>query len=229
MRSHPVVGRASRRSLQTPTACLIEELSLCGPGSRLSAKRQSIASGSTRQIATVCHMPAPPSRSPPAPALPPALPWHLVRTADNPVIPSHAVEAAQRDSVFCLQPWGDTATRKGFWDALLVGCIPAVFAHAGWNAIDDWFVDHRKVSVKVPIGAVEHGEGGGVLDFLRSISLARREELFRAIMRTRGRLQYAMYPCTPGGDAVDAIAAGVARDSLVTTTRKSRGCVSHTP
>ena len=36
-------------------------------------------------------------------------------------------EAVYALSTFCLSPPGDTFTRRGFWDALLVGCIPVVF------------------------------------------------------------------------------------------------------
>ena len=32
-------------------------------------------------------------------------------------------------SVFCLQPRGDSATRKGFFDTILAGCIPVVFSN----------------------------------------------------------------------------------------------------
>ena len=32
------------------------------------------------------------------------------------------------NATFALQPWGDTATRKGFWDALAVGAVNVVFA-----------------------------------------------------------------------------------------------------
>ena len=35
------------------------------------------------------------------------------------------------NATFALQPWGDTATRKGFWDALAVGAVNVVFAPRG--------------------------------------------------------------------------------------------------
>ncbi|CAH1793058.1 unnamed protein product [Owenia fusiformis] len=38
------------------------------------------------------------------------------------------LKSAQR-SVFCLQPPGDTATRKSFFDTMLTGCIPVIFTH----------------------------------------------------------------------------------------------------
>ena len=59
--------------------------------------------------------------------------------------------AAYQSAVFCLQPWGDSATRKGFWDALLAGCINVIFDDAGWNETDAWFGDHRHWTVRVPL------------------------------------------------------------------------------
>jgi hypothetical protein len=37
------------------------------------------------------------------------------------------IEAYQR-SIFCLQPPGDTATRRGIFDAIMCGCIPVLFS-----------------------------------------------------------------------------------------------------
>ena len=62
-----------------------------------------------------------------------------------PTVMSEAL-AAYRAAVFCLQPWGDTATRKGFWDALSLGCIPVVFTDAGWNTTDQSGFDRVLVS-----------------------------------------------------------------------------------
>lgn len=38
------------------------------------------------------------------------------------------IQHAYLDSVFCLQPSGDTPTRQGIFDALICGCIPVFFA-----------------------------------------------------------------------------------------------------
>ena len=51
-------------------------------------------------------------------------------------------------SEFCLTPPGDTATRRGFWDALMVGCIPVVFDERS----RDWpahFIDGNASAVSV--------------------------------------------------------------------------------
>ena len=90
-----------------------------------------------------------------------------------------------------------------------VRCIPVVFTDAGWNGTDHWFGDHRAISVKVPISVMERG-GMGTLAYLRSIPRSAVSRVFSNIMHTRGRMQYAMWPGTPGGDAIDVITSGVA-------------------
>lgn len=59
------------------------------------------------------------------------------------------------NATFALQPWGDTATRKGFWDALAVGAINVVFAPRGdavpYGMYADEFVGrHEAFSVTIP-------------------------------------------------------------------------------
>lgn len=58
------------------------------------------------------------------------------------VMTSHDSSAAPPDwtvplqSTFCIMPPGDVPTRKGFFDSILMGCIPVVFnpqsAHKQW-------------------------------------------------------------------------------------------------
>jgi len=117
---------------------------------------------------------------------------------------NNETEAAYRRAVFCLQPWGDSATRKGFWDAVLAGCINAVFGEAGWNETDAWFGDHRDFTVRVPIQELQPG-GRGVLGFLRTIPADRVHKLFANVLAVRGRAHFAVHPGTPGGDAVDVV------------------------
>jgi len=70
--------------------------------------------------------------------------------------------ASSEDSVydaatFCLQPWGDTATRRAYWDALAHGCINVIFADRQGNHsaparvyADELFGDHEQYTVTVP-------------------------------------------------------------------------------
>ena len=60
---------------------------------------------------------------------------------------------------FCLSPPGDTFTRRGFWDALLVGCIPVVFDDRSryWPTFFE-FGDARAVSVLLPAAELAANE-----------------------------------------------------------------------
>ena len=44
---------------------------------------------------------------------------------------------SKRSSVFCLQPWGDTATRMDLYTSLLSGCIPVIFHEASFPTGED--------------------------------------------------------------------------------------------
>ncbi len=124
----------------------------------------------------------------------------VVRTGNNNLgaFPAEEALVAYRRATFCLQPWGDTATRKAYWDALAVGCINVVFHEAGWNGTDGWYGDHRRVSVRVPMA-----HWASVLSYLSSIPQHEVARLHTEVMRVRGRCQYALAAGTPGGDAVD--------------------------
>ena len=113
--------------------------------------------------------------------------------------------AAYKKARFCLQPWGDTSTRKGFWDAMLAGCINVIFDDAGWNETDTWFGDHREYTVRMPLMELRPG-GQGALAFLEKISAERLQRLHNNVLAMRGRVHYAILGGTPGGDAIDVIA-----------------------
>lgn len=110
-------------------------------------------------------------------------------------------------AIFCLQPWGDSSTRKGFWDAIIAGCINVVFSEAGWNETDAWFGDHRQYTVRAPLSALR--SAGGVLGWLRALPQPRVQALHTRVLAVRGRMQYAIDAGTPGGDAVDSLVRGV--------------------
>lgn len=118
---------------------------------------------------------------------------------------------AYRKAIWCLQPWGDTATRKGFWDAISVGCIPVTFTSAAWNTsiYHSWLgaaVD--ELSVHVPLAAVQYG----VLPYLRAIPQGRLARLHARVLAARGRAQYSLFDNTPGGDAATILAHRVLQD-----------------
>lgn len=112
---------------------------------------------------------------------------------------NNETDATYRRAVFCLQPWGDSATRKGFWDALLAGCINAVFGEAGWNETDAWYGDHREYTVRVPLRAMQPG-GIGALAFLKNVGAGRVRQLHANVQAVRARTHYAIHGGVPGGD-----------------------------
>ena len=125
---------------------------------------------------------------------------------------------------YCLQPYGDTATRKGFYDALAAGCVNAVFTREGWNGTDAWFGAFESWSVLVPREAVESGT---VLEFLASIPASRLRRLHANVLAVRQRFHYNVR--TPAGGSEDAISTilsklphAVESGSVSVTRRRAR-------
>ncbi|XP_050238549.1 probable xyloglucan galactosyltransferase GT14 [Mercurialis annua] len=76
-------------------------------------------------------------------------------TCDNPV----EVIKVFQDSVFCLQPPGDSYTRRSTFDSIVAGCIP-VFSHPGSAyAQYEWYLpnNYSKYSVFIPVDLVING------------------------------------------------------------------------
>ena len=93
------------------------------------------------------------------------------------------------NATFALQPWGDTATRKGFWDALAVGAVNVVFAPRGdkvpYGMYADEFVGrHETFTITIPESV---WSTGGTLAYLRNIPSSRILELQRGALRARAR------------------------------------------
>ena len=114
---------------------------------------------------------------------------------------NNATFAAYQSAIFCLQPWGDTATRKGFWDALAVGAVNVVFAPRGdrvpYGMYADEFVGrHETFTITIPESV---WSTGGTLAYLRKIPSSRILELQRGALRARARAMY-----TTAGDCRDA-------------------------
>ena len=58
-----------------------------------------------------------------------------------------------RNSVFCLQPPGDSFTRKGFYDSILCGCIPVIFQTTLVEHVTypfESFLDYSTFTVMIP-------------------------------------------------------------------------------
>ena len=91
---------------------------------------------------------------------------------------------------FCLQPWGDTATRRGFFDALSLGCIPVIFDKAGYSDLGKWFGHPRMYSVMLPYRLLRRASNVTVLERLRRLPISRVEALAEGVHHARSRMLY---------------------------------------
>ncbi|CAA7049503.1 unnamed protein product [Microthlaspi erraticum] len=77
------------------------------------------------------------------------------KDCDNPV----KIMKVFQNSVFCLQPSGDSYTRRSIFDSILAGCIPVFFSPgSGYNQYKWYFPkDYKKFSVYVPENGMKNG------------------------------------------------------------------------
>lgn len=97
---------------------------------------------------------------------------------------------------FCLHPAGDTETRKGIFDSLLLGCIPVLFSPDLLYKVYSWHFtleESRNISVYIPANDVISNVTN-VVDFLANISDSEISIKQAAIERIAPRLQYSMPP-----------------------------------
>ena len=94
-------------------------------------------------------------------------------------------------STFCLQPGGDTVSRKGIVDALLLGCIPVLF-HEGQVAQWPWHWGHwvRSATVLLNQSAVRKRELDAI-GALAAIPAARIEAMRVSLREHAHSLQYS--------------------------------------
>ncbi|XP_021834598.1 probable xyloglucan galactosyltransferase GT14 [Prunus avium] len=102
---------------------------------------------------------------------------------DNPV----TIMRVFQSSVYCLQPPGDTSTRRSTFDSFVAGCIPVFFDPASAYTQYLWHLpkNHTKYSVFIPVRLAEDLKEGNIEKVLLGISkdreLAMREEVIRLI------------------------------------------------
>ncbi|XP_002987516.2 probable xyloglucan galactosyltransferase GT20 [Selaginella moellendorffii] len=96
-------------------------------------------------------------------------------------------------SHFCLQPVGDSATRRSVFDSLIAGCIPVLFSQETAYVQYPWHLPARLAdySVYVPAEDVKSGTVD-IARLLAAISPSRRRRMRRTIVtRIIPRLLYA--------------------------------------
>ena len=108
-------------------------------------------------------------------------------------------------SHFCLQPPGDSPTRKSYYDAIISGCIPVVFSKTGDPRLpfDDRY-PHREFTVTLDSGSVTKNRKGTILEQLRNIPRSRVIQLQENLHKVAPLLQYD-FPILEQGQHNDAI------------------------
>ena len=105
---------------------------------------------------------------------------------------------------FCVQPFGDTASRKGFFDALALGCIPVIFSREGYRGLEWLGIQVEELSVVAPFEAL-YETGAGLLGYLRNLEPRRVAKLHASIRSWRATMQYAVRPGMADADMVDTL------------------------
>lgn len=108
-------------------------------------------------------------------------------------VESAPVEKLFMESEFCLQPPGDSPTRKSVFDSLIAGCIPVVFDPFTTHYQYPWHFpeDHRKYSVYIDQDEVKMSELN-VMQKLVKIPLKERQKMRKYIIdELMPRLVYA--------------------------------------
>ena len=114
-----------------------------------------------------------------------------------------------QNSVFCLQPPGDSPTRKSFYDAVVAGCIPVIFT-SNKRVIYPFErqVDYRKLTVQLPVQWLKNN-ATAILRTLETMSKDIVSEKQSYLMSVLVKLQYSVLiqgdNMTTPGDAVDMI------------------------
>ena len=104
---------------------------------------------------------------------------------------------------FCLEPGGDSPYRKGFYDAMLAGCIPVIFG--AYNArVAPWFVPTDGV-LRLPERPYLEGNYSA-LGALRAVPRATVRAMQAALHAGFTKLQYAVDDVP--GDAVETLLSG---------------------
>ncbi|KAK4750942.1 hypothetical protein SAY87_004424 [Trapa incisa] len=113
----------------------------------------------------------------------------LTNNCDNPV---NVMKVFQR-SVFCLQPRGDSYTRRSTFDSIIAGCIP-VFFHSGTAYAQYlWYLprNYNKYSVYIPFQDAKKGDKIMIQERLLKIPSQRVVEMREEVIKMIPRIVYA--------------------------------------
>nr|XP_006821291.1 PREDICTED: uncharacterized protein LOC100375635 [Saccoglossus kowalevskii] len=105
-----------------------------------------------------------------------------------------------QQSVFCLQPWGDSPTRKSFYDSVLSGCIPVRFLKDVIYPFEDR-INYDEFSLFVDKNELET-TNTSIVDYLAKVPKERIEKMQDKLRQVAHLLQYGFYGDKGGDDAL---------------------------
>lgn len=119
---------------------------------------------------------------------------------------------------FCLQPPGDTPTRRATFDGIVAGCIPVFFEEATARAQYGWHLppaeEYRSFSVHIPKEDVVAG-GLSIADVLLGIPAGEVDRMREKVLEVAPRVIYRRHRSSAGlrarKDAVDLAVEGALR------------------
>jgi len=97
------------------------------------------------------------------------------------------------DSVFCLQPQGDSFTRRSIFDSMLAGCIPVFFTEHSAYTQYKWHLPRNRssYSVYIPEKSVQRSGNRSIEQHLQSLSADQVESMRREVIGLIPSLTYA--------------------------------------
>lgn len=109
------------------------------------------------------------------------------------------------NSTFCLEPPGDSPSRKGIVDSIIAGCIPVLFSPLQ-SKLWPWHVDRWE-----DVAIVFNNVSSAVMSDLAAVPDARLKQLQSNMMSLSQRFIYSIPGKPKPGDALDRALAGIWR------------------
>lgn len=117
--------------------------------------------------------------------------------------------AAMLQATFCIEPIGDTTSRKGMVDAIVLGCIPVVFSRTQ-QRLWPWHVPWQHMSVLLDPDEPD------VIGKLEAVPAATVQRMRTILAQVAQRLTYSPLGQPKSGDAVETLLHAVWRNAAWT-------------
>lgn len=109
-------------------------------------------------------------------------------------------------SVFCLQPPGDSLTRRSVFDSILAGCIPVFFNQGSAYKQYVWHIpeNNSEYSVYIPVKELRTGGNNRIEEILRGISSERVVGMRENVIKLVPKIVYTKPNRNePGGEVLE--------------------------